>query len=544
MAKRSKKSEAVGQQVATSEPDSIDAVRILEMPESCKDAMLGELGEAQRLFAEKPVDDRGVFYAWDPIALNKTIKLAESKRQEVDPLRRYLASIPARENIIFSPRVMMTALGSGSELAKLAVEDRYMQTGPGNTVVGLGSINLVQVQKKCCELYGNHPLAKNVIKNLTMLTIGEGCTINFTAARAGRTGDRTKEKWASWETAQKFQPFIRLCTRMLYMLGEGFVVAYPLGADKATSFRWIEPDRIDRIFYDAEDIKTVIGYELKSSTPGGKNIYLRADDVWHLKIDELGNVPRGIPRLLPVLVYLRYWSLFVENRHWINMVRARIPLVRTVKGSGATITREKSRISTLPGPGTVQFDAADSEWKFPAHNIGASDVVEDRKLIEAAIASGVSMPVFLVTNDLSTGNYASGVLAESPLVRDIEDVRDIIREMIEWMVVKVMGQYAPFAVQYPPVVRRNFADVAAGAVALVRDQVWSRRTAAEATGRSWHDRDGERERIMAEEADGFVASGSVDPFNKQDDGGVGAPTTGTAMGGSSRTKAAGGDGEG
>ena len=47
MAKRSKKSEAVGQQVATSEPDSIDAVRILEMPESCKDAMLGELGEAQ-----------------------------------------------------------------------------------------------------------------------------------------------------------------------------------------------------------------------------------------------------------------------------------------------------------------------------------------------------------------------------------------------------------------------------------------------------------------------------------------------------------------
>jgi len=118
--------------------------------------------------------------------------------------------------------------------------------------------------------------------------------------------------------------------------------------------------------------------------------------------------------------------------------------------------------------------------------------------------------------------------------------------MIEWMVGKVMNKTSEeFSVQFAPVVRRNFADVAAAAVALKESGIWSHQTACESTGKSWADVDGEQDRITREESEGFMSdTGAVDPFQKQQDGGVGAPTTGTAMGGSSRTKAEGGDVEG
>lgn len=511
--------------------DGLHPVKIIEgTPDvAFRDPLLAELRATQEAFADPSelMKSDGVYLVYDPAK-----HLKESS--QIAPFIKARLS----EKIVFDPRVNAVPIGTGDEFAKYAMENRTWGSGDaGNTVVSLGSVNITQAQRQACGLFASHPLAKNIIRNLTTLTIGEGPTVNFTGSDARRSGEGLKKAWARWEKQSRFQPFIRDVVRTAYICGEVFV----LWREDAKGFELIEPDRVDRIFYDTTSARRVAGYRVQQGY-GLPPVYISADNLWHLKFDQLGNVPRGIPRLLPVFVPLRYWSLFMENRHWINMVRARIPLVRTVKGSNVQIQREKSRTSTLPPPGTLQFDPSDSEWKFPTHNVGASDVVDDRKLIESAIAAGVSMPIMLVTGDLSA-NYSSGVLQESPLVRDIEDSRDMIREMIEWMVEQVMNRDDGFSIQFAPVVKRNFADIAAAAGALVDREIWSRRTAAEATGRSWADIDGERERLMAEELDGFVNDPPVDPFNKQADGGVGAPTKGTSMGGSSNTKSNGGDGE-
>lgn len=537
MARKSTKHAATAQQ-PTHDTDGLREVRVIDFIGDVKDAYLDELRETQDAFRDpsKLFASDGVYFAFDPKRFfhdDGTFK--ESARNLPESVRSRLA-----EKIVFDPRTMAVPIGTGDEITKQAMEDRLWNNGSGNTIVSLGSVNLTQAQKQACGMYANHPLGKNIVRNLTTLTMGEGVTINWTPKDERKSGERTKEKWLKWETENRFQQFIRDDVRTAYVCGEVFT----LWSEKSRTFGLVEPDRVDRIFYDTTSARKVVGYRVQQGY-GMPPAYVSAADMWHLKFDCLGNVPRGIPRMLPVFVDMRRWSLFVENRHWVNMVRARIPLIFESQSSGAQIQTLKSRFGTIPGPGTTVFLPSNTKAVFPTHSIGASDVMEDRKLLESAIAAGVSMPIMLVTGDLSA-TYSSGVLQESPLVRDIEDSRDLIREMIEWMVSKVMNKTSEeFSVQYAPVVRRNFADVAAAAVALKESGIWSHQTACESTGKSWADVDGEQERITREESEGFMSdTGVVDPFQKQQDGGVGAPTTGTAMGGSSRTKAAGGDGEG
>lgn len=543
MARRSTKPPVAQTAVLEAERDEIDTRRMIESGAERRDAELESLKDLTSAFMAKVESGTLLekvgqeYFVYDPKKVfhdNGNIK--EGCERIGSAIRERLA-----EKIVFDPRVNAVPIGTGSELTKLAMEDRNWTNAAGNTVVGLGSVNLTEVQKRACAMCLSHPLASNGLKNLSTLTMGEGVTINWKPEDKRKSGEVLKNRWLVWETASKFQQFIRGVDSDTKMLGEMFVVA--VGSGTATRFLKIEPDRIKRIFYEPTS-GDVRGYELAPAQSGGKPTFLSAADVWHLKFRTIGNVNRGIPRILASMVDMRRWSLFVENRHFINMVRARLPLIFSVDGSNVAIASAKATTGTMPGPGTAMYFPKNVKAEFPSHNIGASDVVEDRKLLESAIAAGMSMPVALVTGDLSA-NYSSAVLSESPLVRDIEDMRDIIREMIEWMVFRVTGKTsADFGVQFSPVVRRNFADVAAAAVALVQNEIVSRQTACALVGQSWLDIDGERARLIAEQADGFVNETPVDPFNKAEDGGVGRPTTGTAHGGSSATKAKGGDGEG
>lgn len=508
-------------------PDAIDARPLIEWMSDLNidDSTLREYGDLQRLFANKSdvIENRGYFLSFDP----NFEKFAPASIKE-----------RMREKIIFDPRTGMVPIGQGSELVKYQMDAAAWSGANSQTVVSLGSVNLTRVQQACTSLYLTHPLAKSVINAYTMLTIGEGVTINWTPPDArSKQASRLQMDWNQIERDTRFQQRIRNTIRSVFTLGEGLTVLYPLNRksnQRATSFRFIEPDRIREIYYNDQDVESVVGYRI-SGGPGGNDLMLSANDVIHHRIGSIGNIPRGIPILLPVLQMLRYWTLFVENRHWLNMIRCRIPVVRTMKGSSAQLSAERSRLSTLPRPGTIAIDSESAEWKMPSLNIDAAGAADDARLILLGIAAGVGLPEYLVSADAANANYASALVVESPTVRNILDHQESFSYDICRIVTALTGREAGFSPQFPPVVRRNAAEMAQAATALVQNNVWSRRTACEMTGKSWVDEDGELQRIRQEEEDGFVAEPTVSPFNNVDDGGMGPAKKGAALGGASNS---------
>lgn len=454
-----------------------------------------------------------------------------------------------REAVIFNPTTL-TAYG-GSEVANAAVEDRYMGGGPGDTVVGIGSINLQQLQKTVTSFFHSHPLAKNIITCYTFLTIGEGVKVNWYETGVGR--NRTNPKLAPrkqlvWnEIAEEtgFQRYIRRMVKMTFLLGEWFTAIGSSDGTSKDSLRGIEPDRVTRIFYSPNDIDDVKGYEVRLS--GQQRRVLMPDDVIHSRIGEIGNVPRGLPILLPVLTPLRYWQLFVENRHWINMVRARLPVIRKMKTGAAQIATEKARLATLPKPGTLAIDPESADWQFPSHNIGASDAADDGRLLSLAIAAGVNLPEFLVTADASNANYSSSLVAESPTVRMFLDYQDMFRCYITEIVKQLSGEDDGFSIEFPPVLRRGVGEMSAALATAVDRRILSRQTACEMLGRTWTGADGEEQRIAREDAEDPMSmepdapknGGDLpNPFGKREDGGNGEPKTGTSMGATASSDAA------
>lgn len=454
-----------------------------------------------------------------------------------------------REAVIFSPKTM-TAYG-GSETTNMAVEDRYSSPGATDSVIGLGAVNLQGVQKTCAQYYLSHPLARNIITAYTFLTIGEGVKVNWYEAGTGRNRSNPKlapRKQLDWnEIAEEtgFQRYIRRMVRMTFLLGEWFTALGPSGAQQKDALRGIEPDRVTRIFYSANDIDDVRGYGVKIGS-GGEKI-LRPEDVIHSRIGEIGNVPRGLPILLPVLTMLRYWQQFVENRHWINMVRARLPVIRKMKTGAAQIATERARLTTLPKPGTLAIDPESADWVFPSHNIGASDAADDGRLISLGIASGVNLPEFLVTADASNANYSSSLVAESPTVRMFLDYQDMFRCYIAEIVRQLSGEEDGFSIEFPPVLRRGVGEMSAALATAVDRKILSRQTACEMLGRTWTGADGEEQRIAREDAEDPMnmeadapknGADLPNPFGKREDGGNGDPKMGTSMGATASSDAA------
>jgi len=445
------------------------------------------------------------------------------------------------EAIIFNPKVNAVPVGTGSQMAKLALEDLLWQSGPSNSVVALHTINLVSVVKACVVAYQTNPLAKNIIETYTRLTVGEGVRVAWTGGSNGRRVEKLNSEWKRIEKRVGFQQYVRKMVRMTFMCGEWFSVTTPIRKTRRArklAIQGVEPDLIERIFVAPDDISDVRGYERKG--PNGERAVLPPEDVVHSRVNVIGNIPRGLPVLLPVLLPLRFYELFIENRHWLGMSRARIPIIRKVMGNSSKVAAEKSRIQNqgLPKPGTILTDPSGYEWEFPSLNLGASDAAVDRQALVQMISAGVSLPEWLVTADLQSANYSSAIVAESPMVRMFMDYQELAKEWIEELICELMDVNSDqFEIQMPPVVRRGVGELSAALGVAVDRRFLSKKSAAEMLGKTWDGPNGEKERI-ADEAEfeygmdpfGVGTSTPMDTDGKKVDGGIGSVPTGTSQG--------------
>ena len=462
--------------------------------------------------------------------------------------RRTYAKID--ESIVWDPKrqavPIITPTTDNSQLIALTLEDRLWSTGQyGSTVFGLGSVNLLDAMRISVRMYNTSPLAKRIINAYTYMTVGEGVNVSWDEKAGRHSGARKIANWARVRRDTGFDGYVKHIVRMTFLGGEAFTVLKRAGrnaARRVVGMHYVEPDRVPLIFVDAEDVDDVSGYQIVGM--GGQTRVALPEDVIHHRVNRLGNVPRGIPVLLPALRNLREWDLFVENRAWVNRSRARFPAFVRVKGGPAQIAAAKASWKGLPAPGKVVILPEGQDMEFPPHNVGASDVADDRKLLAETIAAAVDLPVFVLIPTASDGNYSASIVAESPMVRMFLELQELFRPDIERLIAELTGEKEGFHVDFPPIIRRGFGEQAAGLSVGIQNGFLSKQTAWERirTGdRPWMGPGGEFERITREAQALAQATGDAmlgfgghndapSPNQKRADGGVGSVPTGTAQG--------------
>ena len=359
------------------------------------------------------------------------------------------------------------------------------------------------------------PVARNIVNTYTFFIVGSGSDVSFTGENSKRN-EKSARRWKTLRRKVKWRKKERQIVKGVALFGEAFALTFPrkgpiwkVEAGKRTTklprgrqtespeLRILNSRDIESIVFRPGDPDNVLAYaqrtvrgELRGNDPR---------DTVHFTFDTLPNSVRGHPILLPVLQQLFYYRAWLTNRHWLNMVRTRVPLImRRKTGGAAAIKATKGKYSKLPPPGTVWFLPGMLEAEFPNHNVGAADAKDDGKQILRTIAMGVQLPEFLVTADASNANYSSSVVAESPAMRMFEDLQNVIEDELAVVIARLLSiPEEDVVVKFPPV-QRNIRDRVAALHQMYLDEVLSARSYAEGMNLAWEGPDGERVRLEAE----------------------------------------------
>lgn len=456
-----------------------------------------------------PVDDDPVLRA-ENYALAKAV---HEGRMEPGAMFEAILTGPGRNTF-----TAFTAPSTASQA--LAAEDHGWIRGDtaaeGAAASVFGQRGIEVMVRYLFWLYGHNPLARNIINNYTFFTMGEGFRVVFKT-------DAGRRMWKETSRRVNWRRRTRKAIQHTYLLGEWFAVFYPLTQafvigqdgtlasgsnldprdpdDEIVKMRNLGPEAILRVVTvgdpqldptGIQDAEAVIGY---LRTGGG---ILGAADVSHYRADEIGNLTRGVSILFPVLRYLRYIEKFVENRHWLNFIRARIPAIRRVHGGAAAVAGQKTAYASLPPPGTVAIENLATEWQFPEMKLDADDARHDGRLLLLMIASGVNLPEVVVTGDASNANYSASFAAEAPMVKMFEGLQSEtwipqFREDVQ----KLTGaDDEDFEITAGAVIRRNIKVMVEAFAPMINLGVLSKKSVREKLG---FDHEQEEEQIKKEQ---------------------------------------------
>lgn len=440
-----------------------------------------------------------------------------------------------QESLIFGQDGVV---GFGSPVAALSAEDRGWSPLSGVMGVFADHHHRQRLAEYLWWLYKvADPVARNAVNTMCFFLRGGGSRVIF-----ARKEDA--DKWRKIGRKVKWPRIERQMIRSTVLFGECFALTWPkMGpvyeirdgdlVERDHTFSTLEPRIRILNSFEVEDVvclpgdpETPLAYMQK--TPAGM---LGHDprDVEHVLFDDLPNCVRGHPMLLPVLQPLFFYRSFLTNRHWIHMVRSRVPLVlRLESGDTGQVAKVRAKYKKLPPPGSVWVLPKALAAEFPALNIDAGDVEADAKQYLRTVAMGISFPEYLLTADAGGANYSSQVVAQSPAMQMFEEHQSIVAESAAVIVARLMQiDEDQVTVQFPPV-PANMLQLVKAYSLMRSDDVVSAKTYAEAAGLQWDGPGGEKERLESEE--GFTRpTGNrlrVDP--RQTEAGENPPGSGRA----------------
>ncbi len=409
---------------------------------------------------------------------------------------------------------------SNSPTASLGAENRGWQRGSSKSGNFPEHFQRDRMWEYLWWLYhASDPTFRNIVNAYVVFIRGGGSEIKFTTKEA-------QDKWRKWSKKNKWPTREREILKATAAFGETFVVMLPkmgttrtAGSNRAMrrsrskaepKIRILNTIDVADVFCSPDDPGEILGYEQKT-IDGRPNIVHDEVDVVHFKFDTIPNALRATPMILTALQDLYYYRAFRTNRHWLNMVRSRVPLVITKqKGGAREVAALKAKYSRLPEPGTVWFQNNTTDVKFPLLNVGAADARDDAKLFLRAISQAVNLPEFIVSADASNANYSSTVTAENPAMQMFEDLQALLAEGIARIAARMVGEDEENVTVRFPAVLKNFKELVGGLEKLHKMGVLSNKTACEKAGFDWDGPEGEKARI--EDEGGFEPPPMSDPM--------------------------------
>lgn len=171
--------------------------------------------------------------------------------------------------------------------------------------------------------------------------------------------------------------------------------------------------------------------DLKFSSPMGivpepMSLTARAA-IQHRKRNVLGNDPRGLTLYWPVREELVWGKKLLSNLVRMSSFQAAFGAIRTINaGMGADAVRSwlasqqtgngssgDHETFDMPAPSVVTT-SSNVKYEFPETGKGAQNHIEVLVNLLRACASGMKLPEFMLTANVSEGNFASTLVSEGP----------------------------------------------------------------------------------------------------------------------------------
>lgn len=405
--------------------------------------------EKRRALAESILGD-----VVEEIAHQRALEYVEQERMWLSAEDKFLYEMG------FGPPEAFTEARTVAEYSQEDIGWNSMRDRPGE----ISDARLREVRRQSRHAFYRIPVARNIIRNYTFLTVGSGVKLQYES-------DDAQERWDKWAEANNWPRFSKDTIRNTYLNGMWPIVFFPvqdteveglpdgmtmeqfLGidriddedkADVGIKARGFDPEQILELVTTPGDSHEILAMRrnLITKEHGTKVVKHGKQDFVLPRVDVVGNGVLGRPILEVVLKPLSWFHFFLQDRVILNGMRTRLPIHRVIKGRGGltAIQAEGRRFSTLPRPATVITTGEGEEWKYPDMKIQAGDAQPDGRAILLYIASGVNLPEFLVTMSAETANRASLQEAMDALKPMFDDFRCTFGDVFEDFGERIIGE--------------------------------------------------------------------------------------------------------
>ena len=332
--------------------------------------------------------------------------------------------------------------------------------------------DLKSLREQATKLYYVSPSARGVVETMVNFIIGRHSRVIATDEN-----DKVQDYFDGWSACNNFDnavhkdnqtirpPKNKEFVRRVLRDGEAFVRFHEPSYDSVeegdmryTRISFIDPSEItdDEGTYtygietDPDDVEKVISYRRKYYK-GNQVMYetIPAEEIMHVKILCDSNEKRGVSFLVGIAKSIVQYDSWLDDRVRLNKIRNYFNVVIKPEGvSPATFKsnfEDETKVSNtgtaskkMPKSGTAVV-ARGVDYEFKNLNINASDTKDDGRAIERMICKGTQLVEGVITGDYSNQNYASALVAESPMVKSIEGWQDFFEVCFKYIFSRVIS---------------------------------------------------------------------------------------------------------
>lgn len=307
------------------------------------------------------------------------------------------------------------------------------------------------ILEQCLEAWRDSPLARRIVELTSQYVIGSGFDIK---SKSEPTRSFINQFW-NHRLNRMPSRLIELCDE-LTRTGNLFLL---ISTDQSgmSYIRSIPASDIDQITPSPNDIEQPISFttkaddNLQSFTYPAYNSLTDAQHedgsfpsvVVHYAVNRPAGAQWGEPDLAPLLIWLRRYSAWLEDRVRLN--RFRNAFVYVVTGEFTSEEARKARQTQLalnpPSPGSILVCDESETWSVISPKLEALDAMNDGLALKKLIASGVGIPLHFLAEPEGS-NRTTAESAGGPTFRRFEQRQQYFMWMISDLLRIVLSRRA------------------------------------------------------------------------------------------------------